>query len=575
LGAQLVPPPRIVDLWKSGATGSTILLESEEGARFELVIDVDPSRATLHTRPVSHAREDHSQQFASRIAGGYLMAVRRRASSVADPGATLDEDRVARLAVRKPAEVDPGARDWTLVIEWTGRSGNVRLVDREGVVQEALRALGAQAGDRYARPLPDPRPALSETTPDELANRMSASTPRAWCKNLARFRGVSPVMAFDAIWTSMDLPRDPAQVSAIDPIERLIDHASRPEFDLLQLAKTVYRRLLAVEEERTRNLDRASEDLGRDVQDPDGNARDFARRERELSSTQDLSRATQDLSSAIQDPGRAFRLQLYRTPPALRSILPAAIVSERVLESLSPYRVENAPADPMAILATAYSIQVEAHREETRRAHYERRFRSEMQRLQRMRKKVAAEAGAAEDESRLRLYGEAILANLRLIKKGDTLLVCDDWTHGPDGSKLEIPLDPARPATHSADQYFKRARRAAKSRPIREKRIAKLDEAMAKLSMLESRMRDRPSLPDATFIESGLRDALRSFYKEPTSPDPGLRMAAADSRGRLGVESGGSGRSRGAGLGPPKSSAAKAGAIDRSRSGTGSDGDGR
>lgn len=488
LAALITPPPRIVDVRTFGQTGLTILLEPEDADRFQIVIDVDPEQSTLHTHPGSRQRDDSSGRFAS-LVGGYVLSVSGARHDAAGRSELADDEpRIVRLAVRKPADAEPDARDWTLLIEWTGRSGNVRLLNRHEVVQETLRALGPQSGDPYAPPPPDPRPSIRQTEPDALARILITSVPRDWCKSLSRLRGVSRPIAWEALWSSMDYEPEPEASSRIDPIERLTERATRPGFDPREYAGRLHRRLLQLEDERAHGV------------------------------------ATTTLAFSRQEAAATPRLQLYRTPTSLRSLLPAAIVSERVLESLTPHRVQNAPSDPMAMLANAYSILAGVHREESRRSHYERRFRSEMQRLQRLRQKVATEAGSAEDESRLRLFGEAILANLRTIKKGDATLVCDDWTRGPDAPKLEIVLDPARPATDSADQYFKRARRAAKGRPIRQKRIVKLDEAMAKLSMLESRLRDQPSLPDASAIETGMRDALRSFYKEPTSPDPGIPM---------------------------------------------------
>ncbi|MEZ4654335.1 MAG: hypothetical protein R3E12_12285 [Candidatus Eisenbacteria bacterium] len=63
---------------------------------------------------------------------------------------------------------------------------------------------------------------------------------------------------------------------------------------------------------------------------------------------------------------------------------------------------------------------------------------------------------------------------------------------------------------------------------------------MAKLSMLEAKLFAQDGLPDAATIESGLRDALRSFYHEPTSPDPGDRMPAPRAAPRLEARPGGS-----------------------------------
>jgi len=505
LSEQLDPPPRIVDLFAPSATGVTLLLEPEQGPRSWLVIDVDPARATLHMRPAAHSRD--GSPFAQRILGGYLLTASHGADAESEP-------RVVRLVARKPMEADPAARDWSLVIEWTGRSGNVRLVNGNEIVHDALRPHGPQGGDRYTPPPPDPRPALDAAGP-ELEELFRSAAPAEWCKRLARYRDVSRALAWDAIWTGLRLDPDAIADPSSDPLEIVTERVTRSDFDPVECARRV----------------------------------------------RDLLRRYSNECGATHENEVAGRLFLYRTPRNLQPLLPAAIVSARPLASLESCRVRNAPADPMAVLAGSYSILAGAQREEIRRAHYDRRFRTEMQRLRRLREKVAAEAGSAEDESKLRLYGEAILANLRTIKKGDALLRCPDWTRGSDAPPLEIPLDPARPATDSADQYFKRARRAAKSRPIREKRIAKLEEAMAKLSMLESRLRDQSPLPDANAIESSMREALRSFYKEPTSPDPGLRMPG-DS-GRSGSAT--SGRSRGADSEAPRQGRAHAGEGGGSR----------
>jgi predicted ribosome quality control (RQC) complex YloA/Tae2 family protein len=77
----------------------------------------------------------------------------------------------------------------------------------------------------------------------------------------------------------------------------------------------------------------------------------------------------------------------------------------------------------------------------------------------------------AERGDHFRRCGEALAANLHLVKQGQERLSTNDLR---DGSPLEIPLDPALPPAANLEALFRRARKAEKGRQI----IAdRLDEA--------------------------------------------------------------------------------------------------
>lgn len=72
-------------------------------------------------------------------------------------------------------------------------------------------------------------------------------------------------------------------------------------------------------------------------------------------------------------------------------------------------------------------------------------------------RKLAArreELRATEDRDRLKLYGELITANIYKIKKGDRVLVAENY-YEEGNTEIEIPLDPMKTAQQNAAKYFR------------------------------------------------------------------------------------------------------------------------
>ncbi len=60
--------------------------------------------------------------------------------------------------------------------------------------------------------------------------------------------------------------------------------------------------------------------------------------------------------------------------------------------------------------------------------------------------------------------------------RGARSLVVSDWSTGEE-QKVELPLDPSKPAREQVDTVFKRARRLRQGRPVAEKRLVEAKEA--------------------------------------------------------------------------------------------------
>jgi predicted ribosome quality control (RQC) complex YloA/Tae2 family protein len=81
------------------------------------------------------------------------------------------------------------------------------------------------------------------------------------------------------------------------------------------------------------------------------------------------------------------------------------------------------------------------------------------------------------------LRAQWLVAAAAKAPRGARSLVVSDWSTGEE-QKLELPLDPAKPAREQVDAVFRRARRLRQGRPVAEKRLAEANEATRALDDL-------------------------------------------------------------------------------------------
>jgi predicted ribosome quality control (RQC) complex YloA/Tae2 family protein len=403
LAARVRVPARVTAVETAPRRLSLVLDWPEPGARRRLVIDVDPAHATLHLAPAGREPAVASTGgFGGGLPGLFLAAVEE-----------AGEPRLLCFRFVPPPRAE-GTGSRTLVAEWTGASGNLRLLDEDGIVLETAHPRGPRPGDAWRPPRSRERPrhAALATGGMDAAPAATDPTPIPADSNSA------PVPA-DSNSTLVSADSNSALVSA--------DPHSAP----------------------------------RSVDSPEA-----------------------------FDP-EAFHADLARAHVA---------------------------------------ALVRAEAEERRRLSLQS-LQRETRRLLRLRDNLHRERVEPEFGPRLRRSAEAILGHLHEVKKGDTRFECPDWVR--EGETLVVQLDPAKTPVRNAEEIFRRARRWDRGEPHRRRRLAGIDQAVARLSALEVKVRDADAPPGEIAFGRRLDEALGIFRRRPAaaaSPAAGAGERG-DSRG--------------------------------------------
>lgn len=108
----------------------------------------------------------------------------------------------------------------------------------------------------------------------------------------------------------------------------------------------------------------------------------------------------------------------------------------------------------------------------------------------------------AKEAERFRLFGELIIANLHLIKRGDSQLVAVNW-YDENSATVTIPLDPLKTPSENLQSYYKRYNKAKNSMQVVNEQISNAREEIAYLEGL------LVQLEHATVLEAEeIRDEL-------------------------------------------------------------------
>lgn len=224
------------------------------------------------------------------------------------------------------------------------------------------------------------------------------------------------------------------------------------------------------------------------------------------------------------DPDSEQPLFLYQFPrvPEVANLTPAdragleleaAVVVPDPLRGLEKFLVDLDGKDAFDPLARAYRALKRRALDEERRRARTRFLAEEMRRLLRLRGHLRTEQGADGDGPRLRQCGEAILAHFAEIRRGDTEYLAPNYAGGESAPPIRIPLDPAKGPNENAEQYFRKARRWERGEPHRKKRLAEIDRACTRLSLLESKLRDQDSPSSAPSFAAAAKEALGIFAR--------------------------------------------------------------
>lgn len=199
LRESLAWPLRILSSERLSTTCLGLGIESADRAtRRRLVIDVAAEHPSLH---LAYLPKDFEPGSTGGPFGSLPGALVRSIEEVGDP-------RLFGFAL----ETAEGERR-RLLAAWTGRGGNLRLLDAEGIVIESLLRGGPTAGERYT---PPPRSDHEVARPDplELAIQVADQPAETWPKALTRMGPrIGVAAAADAI--ARALREDPAPEVAI------------------------------------------------------------------------------------------------------------------------------------------------------------------------------------------------------------------------------------------------------------------------------------------------------------------------------------------------------------------------
>ena len=118
------------------------------------------------------------------------------------------------------------------------------------------------------------------------------------------------------------------------------------------------------------------------------------------------------------------------------------------------------------------------------------------------------ELASAERMDEYRRMGDAIHANLYLLKKGMTEAVLPDWSD-PEGGMLTVALDNRLTPVQNAQKYYKKYQKA---RSARETAAVQRDKTLEELEYLESMLMDAENCTGESELEEIRRELVRTGY---------------------------------------------------------------
>ncbi len=254
LARRLRAPARVAAVEAAPRRLSLLLEWAEPSTRQRLVLDVDPAHATLHLTPAGREPAVASTGgFGGGLPGLFLAAVEE-----------AGEPRLLRFRFIPPPRAE-ATEPRILVAEWTGASGNLRLLDSDDTVLECGLPRGPRPGEPW-RP-----PHRRDTASGASASRRSTDTGPA-DRAARRDVGVRPETGSPV---SSGLQQGPvagpeAPGTGFDPAAF---HAELARSHMLALARAeaderrrLYQRSLQTE---TRRLVRLRDNLLRERVDPE------------------------------------------------------------------------------------------------------------------------------------------------------------------------------------------------------------------------------------------------------------------------------------------------------------------
>ncbi len=149
-----------------------------------------------------------------------------------------------------------------------------------------------------------------------------------------------------------------------------------------------------------------------------------------------------------------------------------------------------------------------------------------LKRLRRRLRNIDEQLCQCENSRRDKEYGDLVLANLHLIKRGmDGINVIDYYADAAPTIRLE--LDSSKTAQQNAEAYYKRYRKAQRGREHCQRRRQLTNNELAWLEQIEQQLSDPAlSAADADIIRQELMDS--GYYRPQRAIQSGTRMTRAE-----------------------------------------------
>ncbi|OQX56476.1 MAG: hypothetical protein B5M53_01280 [Candidatus Cloacimonas sp. 4484_209] len=192
-------------------------------------------------------------------------------------------------------------------------------------------------------------------------------------------------------------------------------------------------------------------------------------------------------------PKSTLRTHLKKLPPylentedkdikkPLRNILnggePFILYQKNIPQYISPIPLEGAKRKDSfsAAVKEFYDYLILIERKKRLKIAISKRIKS----LGKTIKKLTEELATANRSAEFKKKGELILVNLKHIKKGEKQLRVNDPYE--NNRVIEIEMDPSKSPTENAEEYFKKSRKAEKSKKIIAKRLEVTQKEMIEL----------------------------------------------------------------------------------------------
>ncbi|WP_441292717.1 NFACT RNA binding domain-containing protein [Sorangium sp. KYC3313] len=248
------------------------------------------------------------------------------------------------------------------------------------------------------------------------------------------------------------------------------------------------------------------------------------------------------LGLAAPEPGlgpAALPPRLGSSPGARLELTPGRRGEARLLDAAghlilrwppqggAPQAAVASPADPLAAGAALVEASDDAAAGQEKAA-LARAVRARRVALERRAEAVRGDLGRLASVARLQKTGQLLLAQGARVPRGAAKALLDDWE---TGGKIEVALDPSRPAKAQAEAFFAKARRYQRGEAVMRARLADTERALAAIAALEADVAAAEARPEALEPLAQRARALGASRAE-LAGEPGTSGARALGAGR-------------------------------------------